>query len=99
MDRLETVLNDAAGQLPDDYQLRVVIEGGCVEVVLKLPDGETEGMYEDKMPICDQVQSALRRAIAHAESANMDTNDRACEDKCRDQALREDEYERQRRGE
>ena len=97
MDKLEKLLNDAAEQLPDDYQLQVIIEGGCVEVVLKLPDGEQEYGYGDKL--IDQVRYALRRAISHAESAYMEAAEKACADKCRDQAQMEDEYERARRGE
>jgi hypothetical protein len=98
MDRLETVLNDAAGQLPDGYEVGVYVSKDfSPSAVIKYPDDTLD--FSEADSVCDQVKDLIRSAIAHAESANMEANEKAYADKCRDQALREDEYERQRRGE
>jgi hypothetical protein len=94
---LSAILADAAGQLPDEYAIHIHINNSDAWVTLERPDESVDLINGESAEEC--VKEAVRQAVSHAESANMEAADKACADKCRDQAMREDEYERQRRGE
>jgi hypothetical protein len=95
MDRLENIMDEASKTIPDGYGIGLCSRKGFYGVIVVFPDGSLEVFSDGSM--ARRAHCALRRAISHAESANMEANEKACADKCRDQAMREDDYERKRR--
>jgi hypothetical protein len=59
---LNDAVEEACGELPEDWGVRVDLERGAATVWLFEPHGESEMVHEDETSISDLVREAVRRA-------------------------------------
>lgn len=59
---LNDAVEEACGELPEDWGVRVDLERGAATVWLIEPHGESEMVHEDETSISDLVREAVRRA-------------------------------------